>query len=79
MGLNLIESEKGLLLNNLNPKSEAAEKGMIAGDIILSVNQTPIKSVADLKRVIDETKKSTKKLFLFVKRGNSNYTAVLSI
>ena len=79
LGLNVTESEKGLLINDLSPKSEAAEKGMIAGDIILSANQTPIKSVADLKRIIDETKKSTKKLFLFVKRGNANYAAVLSL
>lgn len=80
LGMELNEStEKGLLISDINPKSEAANKGVIVGDIILSANQTPLKSATDLKKVIEESRKSTKKLFLFIKRSSANYAVVLSL
>jgi len=69
---------EGLAITEINPKSEALDKGMMLGDIIISANQTPIKSIDDLKAVIDESLKANKKILLFVKRGEANYSAVLS-
>ena len=71
-------SLEGLVITEINPKSEAADKGMMVGDIITSANQIPLKSIEDLKVIIDESLKSNKKLFLFVKRGEANYSAVLN-
>jgi S1-C subfamily serine protease len=48
------------------------------GDIILSANQAPVRSISDLQRIVEDSKKSTKKLFLFVKRAGANYALVLS-
>jgi serine protease Do len=72
-------SVEGLLVAEINPKSEAAEKGIMVGDIIISVNQAPVSSVDALKGIIEEATKSTKKLFLFIKRGENSYAIVLTI
>ena len=70
---------EGLLVIEVNPKSESAEKGIQIGDIILSANQTPLKSVDDLKEIIEENSKSNKKIFLFIRRGEISYPAVLNL
>ncbi len=75
---NLESNVEGLLIAEVAQKSEAAEKGVIVGDVILSANQAPIKSIDELKQVVENASKSTKKLFLFVKRGENNYAVVLS-
>lgn len=76
---NIAGAVDGLLVVEVALKSEAAERGIAPGDIILSANQTPISSTAALKEIIEDTAKSTKKLFLFIKRGESNYGIVLTI
>jgi serine protease Do len=70
---------EGLLVIEVNSKSESAEKGIQIGDIILSANQTPLKSVDDLKEIIEENSKSNKKIFLFIRRGEISYPAVLNL
>ena len=75
---NIPANVDGLLIVDIKGKSEAAEKGVMIGDIILSANQAPVRSISDLQKIIEDAKKSTKKLFLFVKRGTSNYALVLS-
>ncbi len=70
---------EGLLVVEVNPKSEAAEKGVVIGDVIVSVNQTPITSVDQIKEIIEEAKKTSKKIFIFAKRGDSNYAITLNI
>jgi serine protease Do len=69
---------EGLLISDVAAKSEAAEKGIAANDVIVSVNQKPVKTIEDFKKIIDEVAESTKKVFLFVKRGDSNYAVVLN-
>lgn len=89
LGIGLVEfSEKlkkeknvnidGLFVADVAIKSEAADKGVLIGDIILSANQVSIKSLEDLRKAVEESKKTTKKLFLFIKRANANYAIVLA-
>jgi serine protease Do len=70
---------EGLLVTDINPKSESAEKGIAVGDIILSANQVPIKSIDDLRGIIEENSKSNKKIFLFIRRSENSYPAVLNL
>ncbi len=70
---------EGLLVVDVSLKSEAAEKNIMVGDVILSANQVPVKAINELKSIIEETSKSTKKLFLFIKRGDANYGAVIAV
>ncbi|MBP7710613.1 MAG: Do family serine endopeptidase [Rickettsiales bacterium] len=69
---------KGVFVAEVALKSEAATKGVMAGDVILSVNQTPLSSIDELKNLIEEAAKSGKKIYLFLKRGGSNYGVALS-
>lgn len=69
---------QGVLVAQVNLKSEAATKGVMAGDIILSVNQMPLASIDELKNLIEEGGKSGKKIYLFLRRGNSNYGVALN-
>lgn len=75
---NIPANVEGLLVVEVAAKSEAGEKGVMVGDVVLSANQAPLKSIADLQKIIEDSKKSTKKLFLFAKRGSSNYAVVLN-
>lgn len=70
---------EGLLVVEVNPKSEAAEKGVAIGDIIISANQTPVTSVEQLKEIIDDAQKTSKKIFIFSRRGDANYAITLNI
>lgn len=70
---------KGLMVTDILPKSEAAKKGVALGDIILSANQIPLNSISDLKRIIEDSKKSTKKVFFLIRKDHSNYAIALSI
>ncbi len=70
---------KGLLVVDVTAKSEASEKGVMFGDVILSANQTPVSSIEDLKMIINGAKKNTQKLFLFIKRGSKSYAVGLNI
>lgn len=69
---------QGVLVAEVGLKSEAATKGIMAGDVILSVNQTPLASIDELKNLIEENAKAEKKIYLFLRRGNSNYGVALS-
>lgn len=75
---NITSNVEGLLITDVAIKSEAADKEIMIGDVILSANQAPVKSISDLQKIIEETKKTTKKLFLFIKRNSANYAVVLS-
>lgn len=69
---------EGLMVLDVNQKSEAFSKGITNGDVILSVNQIPIKSVSDMRNIVNESLKAKKKVFLLIKRGESNFAVVLS-
>jgi serine protease Do len=47
---------EGLLIQDVNPESPAAEKGFGVGDAILEVNNTPVSSVEDFEKAIQGVK-----------------------
>ena len=70
---------EGLVINDITPKSEAFDKGLISGDIILSVNQIPVNSIDGFKEIIRDASQKNKKAFLFVKRNENNFAVVLNL
>ena len=60
-------TEDGLLVTRVEPYSEAARKGMDAGDIILEVNRKKVNSTRELERMLKETK-SGEAILLLVRR-----------
>lgn len=62
-------SVKGVLVSDVKKGSVAALKGVEKGDIIISVNQIEIASVAQLKKLVDKSKEEGKEnIFLLFER-----------
>ena len=51
----------GVVVTNVDPNSAAAEKQILPGEIIMEVNQEPVKDPADVVGKIDALKKDGKK------------------
>jgi len=69
----------GLMVTDIDIKSEAAKKGIMVGDIIISANQEEVSAIDDLKDAAERAKKDNKKLLLFIKRGDTNHSVILKI
>lgn len=70
----------GLLVNLVESNSPGYRKGVQVGDIITLVNQEKVSSIKDLTQIIDQVRlRGSKKLFLMLKRGSSNYPLTLDL
>ncbi|MDB5542718.1 MAG: HtrA protease/chaperone protein [Devosia sp.] len=58
VGLTLVPNSggEGLLIQDVDPNSTAAEKGFAVGDTILEVNNQPVSSVADFEKAVQAVK-----------------------
>lgn len=65
----------GVLITGITDASEGALAGLTLGDVITSINHTPVTSIASLTKI---TAHETKPLLLTVKRGNENMFLVLA-
>ena len=71
---------KGILVLKVDPDGQGAEKGIEAGDLILSANQIPVDSISDLEKIIESSKKENKKdILLFVKRDKLESAVLVPI
>ena len=68
----------GILIVQIDSNSPAAEAGLKPGDIILEIDQTPAKTLADFLERTKRYKKGDTILFL-IKRGNSTLYLTLNI
>lgn len=65
------ESTNGVLITKVTNNSEAAEKGLGAGEVILEVNQKPVTKISDLRAAISNAKKSKRhSVLLLVSRDD---------
>jgi len=70
----------GLVVTGLADDSDAARKGLHAGDVLVSANQKPLATAADLAAVIAEAKKAGRTaIFLLVTRGSVTQPLVLKL
>ncbi len=69
--LNLPRGESGAVIESVAPSKPAADAGLQTGDVIVSVNQAPVKSAKDARTAIAEAGKSGRKsVLLLVQRGD---------
>lgn len=70
--------DSGILITDVDPSSNAAAQGIIPGDVIVEVNQTAVKTVADVQKAIAEakTKKRTSVLLLINRDSDIRFVAV---
>ena len=76
--MGLPDDTKGLLVQEVDPASEAAEKGLAPGDIITEAGQQPVALIADLNARIDEVREAGRKsLLVLVRRdGEPRFVAL---
>jgi serine protease Do len=56
----------GVVITNVDPESSAAEKHVEAGDVIVEINQEPVKEPADIAKKIEALKSGGKKSALLL-------------
>jgi len=80
MGISVAPAEdgKGLTIVDVDPDSDAADKGLTAGEKITSVNNQVVSSAADVMKVIEQAKKDgrTKALFQIESDKGSRFVAL---
>jgi serine protease Do len=60
------DSVKGVIITNVDNNSDAAEKRLSAGEVIVEVAQEAVSSSADVKKRVDQLKKDGKKSVLLL-------------
>ncbi len=64
--------ESGLVIQALDPASDAAEMGLLVGDIITEVTQAPVATAADVQARIDAAEEAGQKSILLLIRRDGN-------
>ncbi|WP_273524561.1 DegQ family serine endoprotease [Rhodosalinus sediminis] len=78
--LELSEDARGLVVTDVDPTSEAYEKGLRAGDVIAEAGQEPVAQPADLETRIEETREAGRRsLLMLVRRGGEPRFLALSV
>jgi len=63
---------RGLVVGRVDPNSDAGQKGLQTGDIILSINQSPTPTPEAAASIVDAARRSGRNTVLLqVKRGNT--------
>lgn len=73
-----LKTAKGVVITHVDPKSEAAEKGIQPGDIIIEVAQEKVESAAAAKKQLDKAiaDKKPSVLLLVDRAGENRYVAI---
>ncbi len=71
-GLTVTPSEdgKGVVVTDVDPDSDAADRGVHSGDVIVSVNNQAVKSARDINNAIADAAKSGRKAVLLQVQSN---------
>ncbi|MEM1273414.1 MAG: Do family serine endopeptidase [Pseudomonadota bacterium] len=78
--LGIDATTEGLLIEDVDPASDAAAKGLVAGDVITEAGQEPIGTVdAFATRVADAQDAGQKSMLLLIRRGGNPRFVALSI
>ncbi|CAN7347439.1 Do family serine endopeptidase [Brucella pseudogrignonensis] len=71
-GLTVTPSEEGdgVVVTNVDPDSDASDRGIRSGDVIVSVNNQVVKNAADINKAITEASKAGRKAVLLQLQSN---------
>ncbi|MDB5668349.1 MAG: protease, partial [Alphaproteobacteria bacterium] len=62
---------RGVVVTALDPNSDAAQKGLRTGDVILSINRAPATTPEAVAQVVDAARRSGRgSVLLLIRRGN---------
>jgi serine protease Do len=69
---NLPAGSRGVIVTGVDPNSDAADDGFQRGDLIISVNNQPVTTPAQVVAAVDAARKAGRSsVLLLVKRGNT--------
>jgi serine protease Do len=74
--LKLPATTKGVVVDQVNPSSRAADAGLQPGDVIQEVNRQPVTSVKDYNQAVYASKKDDPVLLLVDRDGDTMFLAV---
>ncbi len=74
--LKLSPQTKGVVVDKVNPSSDAAEAGLQQGDVIQEVNHQAVTTAQDFHRAMSSAQKDTPVLLLVNRGGNTAYVAI---
>ena len=63
--LRIPDDVEGVLVTEVESRSEAAEQGIRPGDVIVQVEQQPVASLAELSKVLKQTKSGLKRVYVY--------------
>jgi len=70
--LNLPAATRGVVITAIDPNSDASEKGIRRGDVILSVNRQAVTTPAQVQAAVDTARRAGRSsVLLLVKRGQA--------
>jgi Do/DeqQ family serine protease len=69
-------TESGVVIAAVDPASVAAEAGLAAGDVIVSVNRAPVDDADALKAALDRTPAGRPALVLIERRGDPRFLSL---
>ena len=70
--VNVPAATRGLVVTNVDPNSDAGEKGIRRGDVILSVNRQAVTTTAQVAAAVDSARRAGRTaVLLLVKRGTA--------
>ena len=81
-GLTVTQSDNGagLVVTDVDSDSEAAERGIQAGDVIVAVNSQQVSSTADVEKAVEAATKAGRKAVLFqISREDTNRFVALPV
>ncbi|MCO5146418.1 MAG: Do family serine endopeptidase [Aquamicrobium sp.] len=74
------DDSEGLVVTEVEPGSPAAERGIVVGDVIVSVNSSPVASAEDVDRAVEEAADAGRKAVLVqVNRDDANRFVALPL
>ena len=78
--LDLPASALGLVVRAVDPDSDAAQKGIQPGDLIVEANQQPVTSVADLQQRAEDAREAGRRsVLVLLRRGGDPRFVALSL
>jgi serine protease Do len=75
---NLDDSQQGVLITKVDPESDAADKGLQPGDVVMSVSNRSVRTPQDVQKTIAEAQSAGRKtvLLLVATSAGSRFIAV---